>query len=344
MNKTRKIYNELKKRLESGFYAEGSKFPSENMLADEFSVNKMTINKIVSMLAEQAYLIRGCRGAGTKVADISSRPCGSLAFLAPLSAYTMQVLQGIYAEAIRRNFNVIIESPPVSELGHRLKLLKNSNIKGVISVTYGTPHLPEGMKLFAVDCSVADTDPDVHIINSDNYQGGIQMMSEIIRRGHRNILIFSTEYLFNNNNMLKTPRIRGFHHVMSENGIADFGERTFYGAPSSTADAKYFLETYLKRYPEITLIAADSDGSVSLLHSAALQLGIDCPGRIALTGFGNVSPLPIANVDQNPCRQGELAARYLIDYTLNGIDNAPSSVSVETSLVNIEQIPIILKN
>lgn len=344
MNKTDKIFAELKKRLKNGIYPENSKFPSETTLADEFSVNKMTINKIVSMLVEQKYLIRGIRGAGTRVAENSSRPRGSLAFLAPLSAYTMQVLQGIYAEAVRCNFNVIIESPSVSELGHRLNLLKNSNIKGVISVTYGTPHLPDGMKLFAVDCSIPNNDPDVHIINSDNYQGGIQMMSEIIRRGHKNILLFSSERFFSDSNAPKTPRVKGFHDVMSENGIADFEERTFYSAPSSAADAKYFLETYLKRYPETTLIAADSDGSVSLLHSAALRLGIDCPGKIALTGFGNVSPLPIANVDQNPRRQGELAARYLIDYTLNGTDNAPSSVSVETSLVNIEQIPIILNN
>ena len=169
-------------------------------------------------------------------------------------------------------------------------------------------------------------------------------MSEIIRRGHREILIFSSERFSFDRNAPKTPRVSGFHQIMQQNGINDFEERTFYSAPSSIADAKYFLDKYLKLFPETTLIAADSDGSAATLHSAALQLGIDCPGKIALTGFGNVSPLPIANVNQNPERQGELAARYLIDYTLTSEDHAPLSETVETSLTNIERIPILLNS
>ena len=344
MNKTDTIYYELKKRLEEGFYPENSKFPSESLLADEFCVNKMTINKIVSMLADQKYLIRGMRGAGTKVAEISSRPRGSIAFLSPLTPYTIQILRGVYAEAIRFNFHVIVESPPINELEHRLKMLKNAEIKGVISATYGIPKLPENMLLFCVDTNPTENNPQVHFINSDNYLGGTQMMTEILRRGHREVLIFSSERFYIDRNAPKTPRVYGFHKIMQDNGINNFEERTFYSAPSSVADAKYFLETYLKRFPDTTLIAADSDGSAALLHSAALQLGIDCPGKIALTGFGNVSPLPIANVNQNPERQGELAARYLIDYTISGKDNAPPAESVETSLTNIERIPIILNN
>lgn len=344
MNKTDKIFTELKKRLEDGIYPENSKFPSESLLADEFNVNKMTINKIVSMLAEQKYLIRGLRGAGTRVAEISARPRGAIAFLSPLTPYTIQILRGVYAEAIRFNFHVIVESPPIDELEHRLKMLKNANIKGVISATYGIPKLPDDMLLFCIDTNPAGNNPQVHFINSDNYLGGTQMMTEILRHGHREILIFSSERFHSDYNAPKTPRVQGFHKILQDNGINDFEERTFYSAPSSLADAKYFLETYLKRFPATTLIAADSDGSAAILHSAALQLDIDCPGKIALTGFGNISPLPIANVNQNPERQGELAARYLIDYTMNGINCAPPLELVETSLTNIELIPIILNN
>lgn len=342
MTKTENIYNILKNRLENGFYAENSKFPSESMLADEFNANKMTINKIVSMLAEQNYLIRGLRGSGTKVDKISDRVRGSLAFLSPLTPYTIQVLRGVYAEAMRFNFHVLVESPPLSELEHRLQMLQKTGIKGVISVTYGKPAMPDGMRLFCVDTYPEGNEHRTGFINSDNYQGGVQMMNEIIRRGHREILIFSSERFSFKSNAPQTPRVKGFHDVMAANNIQDFEERTFYSAFKSAEDTKYFLETYLKRYPDTTLIAADSDGSAAMLHSMAIKLGIDCPGKIALTGFGNVSPLPIANVDQNPERQGELAARYLIDFTLNGTENTPVSISVETSLTNIEQIPIIL--
>jgi len=345
MGVTEHICNELKQRLENGVYPPGSRFPSESVLADEFGVNKMTMNKIVSLLAEQRYLTRGVRGAGTKVADPQTRARGAIAFLAPLTPYTVRILNGVYGEAVRHNFSVLVESPPVGVLRQRLQMLRSGGIRGVVSVSYGSSILPEGMCQFCVDSDPYPVVPDreVHFIDSDNFQGGVQMMNEIFRRGHRDILIFSAERSRGLPDAPKTPRLCGFHQVMRENGIADFEERTFYLAPNSPADAKRFLRAGLEKYPQTTLIAADSDGITEMIHTAALQLGVDCPGKITLTGFGNVTPLPIANVNQNPERQGELAARYLIDYALTGKMSAPLCERVETSLTGVEYIPIRLR-
>ena len=344
MTVTEKICRELKRRLEEGIYPDGSRFPSESALADEFSVNKMTMNKVVSLLADQHYLIRGTRGAGTRVADNSCRPCGTIAFFSPLAPYSICILRGVYAEALRRNFAVVIESPAVEDLQHRLDMLRRMNVAGIISATYGIPVLPEGMALCCVD-SEPRTVPEgkkVVFINSDNFQGGVRMMEEICRRGHREILVFSAERFHSGRQAPKTPRVCGFHQVMESRGIKDYEERTFYSAPDSLADAKFFLETYLKRFPRTTLIAADSDGSAGMIHAAALELKVKCPAQIALTGFGNVTQLPVAGVDQNPVRQGELAARYLIEYASTGEWTAPLCTRVETSLVNVERIPIQL--
>ena len=88
------------------------------------------------------------------------------------------------------------------------------------------------------------------------------------------------------------------------------------------------------------VIVTDTDGSAELIHKAARQLGFSCPGRIALTGFGNVTMLPVATVDQDPERQGELAARYLIRFQEQGVPDEPVNEYVETELVAIEEIPI----
>ena len=344
MNIAEKIYRELKRRLEDGAYPAGSRFPSEGLLAEEFGVNKMTMNKVVSLLAGENYLIRGIRGAGTRVAEIQARSRGVIGFLSPLTPYTIRVLRGVYAEAVRRNFSVQVESPRIEDLQHRLMMLRNAGVTGVVSVTYGVPVLPEGMILFCVDSQPRPSPPGrtVHFINSDNYQGGLRMMREILRRGHREILVFSSERFHGSLDAPKTPRVCGFHQAMAEHGIADFEERTFYSAADSLADAKRFLRTHLEKYPRTTLIAADSDGSAELVHTAALELGLDCPGKLTLTGFGNVTPLPIANVNQNPERQGELAARYLMDYAASGVCAAPDCERVETSLTGVEYIPICL--
>ena len=345
MNTTEKIYCKLRTRLENGVYPPGSRFPSESMLANEFSVNKMTMNKVVSLLVERKYLIRGIRGAGTRVAEMSTISRGSIAFLSPLTPYTVCVLRGVYAEAVRHNFTVLVESPSIEDFRNRMQILHNQGVSGVVSVTWGLPYLPEKMLLVCVDSEPHTVPPDqqVHFINSDNFQGGCQMMSEIVRRGHREILIFSSERFHSTLDAPKTPRVCGFHHIMQQAGIHDFEDRTFYSPPESLEDAKRFLKLYLKAYPETTLIATDSDGSAALVHSAALDLGVDCPGKIALTGFGNITHLPLANVNQNPERQGELAARYIIEYSRTGKCSAPAYEQVDTFLTQVEHIPIILQ-
>ena len=343
MGKSENILSLLEQRLRNGFYQAGSKFPSETLLADEFSVNKMTMNKVVSLLVNKGFLVRGIRGAGTRVAAGNIKASGSIVFLATLTPYAMQVLQGIYDEAVRHNFNVIIESPGRQDISRRLQLLRDSGIVSVAAIHFGIPLMPQGMRLCCIDTMPTATEmSDVAFVNSNNFQGGRKIMSEIIKRGHREILIFSTQRFAGLPDAPQIPRISGMHRVMEENGIADFEKRTFFSASCSDEDAKKFLTQHLAEYPKTTIIATDHDGNAALIHRAALELGIDCPGKIALTGFGNVSNLPIATVDQNPYHQGELAARRLINKELDGSLEFPAREEVDTKLVNSDCIPIKL--
>lgn len=345
MNKSEEIFQILKQRLEEGFYPPGKNFPSGSDLADEFSVNKMTMNKIVSLLVQEQYLLRGTRGAGTRVKDLIRRSKGSIAFLSPLTPYAVRVLQGAYIEACRHNYTLIVESPHVEDLQPRLDLLCGSGVKGVVSVAYGVPVLPGEMILACVDCDPRTVPPGrkVFFINSDNQQGGRRMMEEIFRRGHREILLYSTQLTLEQARKSASARIRSFHEVMKANGVSDCKKRTFSGRADSAADAREFLLQALNAYPQTTLIAADSDPGAAQIHRAALELGIPCPGKIALTGFGEVTTLPIASVNQNPERQGELAVRTLIQSLDKWEEPSPRSmIRVETSLTNVEQIPILL--
>lgn len=343
MKKTEQIYRDLKKLLDENFYPANSRFPSESSLADQYNVNKMTMNKVVSMLVNDGYLVRGVRGAGTRVVERRFALKGTIAFFSPLTKYTVEVLQGVYRECARSNFAVIVESPEIEDFPHRVQLLRANKINGVISATLGAPLLPEDMFSACVDCDPTMNMPEnTRFINSDNYLGGKEIMSKIIERGHREILIFSMERFNRSPDAPNTPRVRGFYEAMQSVNINKIEERTFFSANNSLADAEYFLQNYLQRFPKTTLIACDSDPAAELIHTAALKQGLDCPGKIALTGFGNVSKLPIATVDQNPIRQGELAARSLIEGLSGNWANVPLDNKVTTSVVNLEHIPIKL--
>ena len=164
------------------------------------------------------------------------------------------------------------------------------------------------------------------------------MIREVLGRGHREIAIFSSERFVFSNDAPVTPRVSGFHAALRDAGYSDYAERTFYGMPDSLPDAEASLKAILKKYPQVSIICADSDHSAELLYHAAKKMHIECPGRIALTGFGNVTHLGIASVDQHPERQGQLAVRRIIAFQND--DPMPGEENVETEPIRVEAIPI----
>ena len=63
-----KLYDELKKEIESGVLAPGSKLTSEKQLSAKYGISPITVKKALKLLAEEAY-IRRIPGRGTFVTD-----------------------------------------------------------------------------------------------------------------------------------------------------------------------------------------------------------------------------------------------------------------------------------
>ncbi len=349
MGVTAEVYNILKERLDGKQYPADTKFPSGGKIAAEFGINKMTANKIIAMLIGEGYLYRkGFSGNGTLVADFQHKSSGNmLAILCAITPYSSRVLQGVIHGAASNDFLLVLESPTAANLQKRIQMLREKNIRSIICIGCGVPELPPDMKMICIDIpNPPATHPaNVRFINSDNYQGGFAIMSEILRRGHREVLIFSSERFVISQTYPVSPRIRGMRDAMEQYRISDAEDRIFYAMPHSLPDTRKFLKTYLKRFPATSLIAADSDTSANMIAEACSGLGISCPGKIALTGFGNVTSLPISTVDQNAEYQGRLAAQHLIRLQLAGIpfpDESSEVELVETKLVNTDCIPILL--
>ena len=340
MPSTEKIYQTLKSRLEGSHYPAESKFPSEYVLSEEFGVSKVTVNKIVSRLVEQGYLQRGVRGSGTRVAKQLFRPLGHIAFIGKLNAYTTEILRGIQKECLHQHIFPVVFSPEADELTFCLSTMNRKNVMGIITVGYGIIQVSNELPTVCLDYNLPHkvSSGTISFITSDNFSGGEKMIREVLRRGHREIAIFSSERFVLSDDAPVTPRVSGFHAALREAGYSDYAERTFYGMPESLPDAQENLNAILKKYPQVSIICTDSDHSAELLCHAAKKMNIDCPGKIALTGFGNVTHLDIASVNQYPERQGQLAVRKII--TAQNDNLMASEEKVETELMRIEAIPI----
>lgn len=69
MNRYKEIFQELEDKIKTGEFASGEKLPSENKLAQEYSVSRETIRKALVLLAEQGY-IQKQQGKGSIILDI----------------------------------------------------------------------------------------------------------------------------------------------------------------------------------------------------------------------------------------------------------------------------------
>ena len=342
MSSTESIYQTLKKRLDENVYSPGSKFPSEAILSAEFGVSKVTVNKIVSRLVEQGLLARGIRGAGTRVCRKFFQPRGTIAFIGKLNPYTMRILDGFQQECLQCGYFAAVFSPKSEELQYCLHILNSKNVCGIVSAGYGVIHHDSELPTVCLDCNLPHQpyEDGVHFIDCDNFTGGKRIMEEILRRGHREIAVFSAERFVISTAAEITARVRGFHAALREAGLEHLIHRTFYGMPQSLPDAKNCLISILQSYPETTLICCDSDPCAEMLSGVAKSIGVSCPGKIALTGFGNVTHLPIASVDQNPEWQGQLAVRYVRDSRPENRNNSRLEPLVESFPVNPDYIPI----
>ena len=342
MPSTEEIYRILKERLEDCRYPADSKFPSEYVLADEFGVSKVTVNKIVSRLVEQGYLKRGVRGAGTRVRKRLFQPAGSIAFIGKLDPFPDKILKGVQHECLLNGYFPLLFSPEPEELNACLHILNPQNVSGIVSIGYGKILSEWELPVVCLDYNQphAPFEDNICFIDSDDYSGGRQMMNEILRRGHREIAIFSSErYVFNTSADI-SPRVQGFHSALKDAGLRHLIGRTFYGMPDSLSDARECFMTIRKKYPKTTLICTDSDHSAELLDSVMRTLEIPFSEKIAITGFGNVSLLPIASVDQNPERQGRLAVQQILNFRRDPAEPfQPAVEPVETFLVRADHIP-----
>lgn len=337
MSKLSTVVDALRSELNSGAYAPGSRFPSEYRLAEKYAVNKTTANKAVAVLVSEGLLSRGGRGGGTLVEQSQPFPLKQFAYIGNIqNPYYALLFYGLQQAALAQYYLLNIIAPPADQLCRFLPKLSAARISGIFSCSYGfidaasipVIYLEENAFPFASGC---------HFVTCDSYLGGYQMMQELLKRNHRNIVIF-----FRHGH---TPsRIKGFHQAMQEAGIMDVHERTFQAfEASSSFECQHFLQKILQLYPGLTAIASTSDNDIALISKAADQLGIPWRGKIAMTGFGKVAGisdlLPIATVDQHPQQIGQEALLGMMNLLKNPQLTIREHLGIE--LVGLENLPVL---
>lgn len=341
MNKSEHICNILIAELQAGKYPDRTRFPSEYLLADRFQINKTTANKIVSNLVEKGFLTRGGRGVGTIVTLNNSFPEGIFLFLCrELTPYVSRILMGAQQAALQQRCLITPWPHFQDNFKENLKLISPKKFKGILNIQNVLPQEPDGIPVVHIDWDHPDQKNQICSVTNNNYESGRMMMREILNHNHRNILIFNTSRFSYFSPESVHSRIRGFMDEMKLAEIPDISARTALCVPHTLCDVSLKLKSLLRRFPETTLIATDSDETAELLWTAARHDNLSVGDSIVLTGFGNCAHLPIASVEQYPEQIG-IQAADLLQSLANGKEEISRQKEVPAKLVHLEYLSYV---
>ncbi|MFO7611033.1 MAG: GntR family transcriptional regulator [Clostridia bacterium] len=358
-----KIFNHYKEKILSGELEVGNRLPSENAIAQTFSVSRITVSRAFKEL-ERAKLIRRVKGSGSYVKNMhqgstkdSNHDFISL-ILPSKGDFSSEILKGIEEVAMQNDYFVTYHNSSESpELEKELVLeIMSRGSAGFIAypvepkanMDLYSKLLISGYPFVVIDRKIQGL--DTSLVWTDNQKGTYDMTSHLLKTGHTRI-IFLGYSVFEISS--ETERYRGFCKAHIDHGVPLL-HRNLYGTEKDTRSipADYMpgavfgiracnylfdlLETIsLAERP--TAIVAVNDYIASILVSAAIERDISIPADYSITGFDDLPyaahlPVPLTTVAQ-PARQiGRLAASELF-IKINNPGCEPKEYIVEAEIV-----------
>lgn len=308
---------------------------------NRFDAARTTINKITAQLAEDGFIVRSQKGAGTKVADFLPFPIGHIAYLGPTNAYHSGLVNGLQKSAFLKNYAVSAFSPGAELVNLCMEKIRNSKYQGLLVANVG--YLPKDYPIPIV-CLDTPCFTPAHVkstVGCTDYKGAVEMAEAVLTHGHREILVFSHHLEIE---LSRVQRCRGFMETLAKNGIPNVARRLIHEPDMiDISSSKHYLQNALKRFPDTTVIITDSDTVALRLFQAMRDLPLKHP--ITLTGFGNQAAddyfFKFPGVETHPEEIGAQGVNELLRI-INEPDYVPlGSIEIETELVNLDRLPYI---
>lgn len=154
---------------------------------------------------------------------------------------------------------------------------------------------------------------DFGVICSENFNGMVDLVREILRKGHQKIAYFTSDLHTHHG---RADRLAAYEQVMRDAGLQYTREFVF-KETYRTSHATAVAESILKKIDRPTAIVCGSDREAFELIHALKKGGVKVPTEIGVTGFYNtilnlISEPPLTTVDIRGNTMGLLAGHHLL--------------------------------
>lgn len=264
-----------------------SKTTVSRVLNDKPDVNPETRDKILKVIEEFNFKPNAMAKA------ISTRRSHTIGLIIPYDAeyifsnpYYVEVMRGIYTEADKRGYYLLICYPQ----NHNYEdMFNQKQVEGYIVISPGSDHkymlqsLIDVKAPFVSTANVIDWDTPINVVDVDNYIGGRQLTEYLFKLGHRNIA-----YIGKSSITSSMDRLHGYRDVMEENGIPYLDSMVRIIDKGSIANAEEAAKELIKNNENLTAIFAASDMLAIGAIKAAKALGKRVPKDISVVGYDDI--------------------------------------------------------
>ncbi|QAY68113.1 GntR family transcriptional regulator [Paenibacillus protaetiae] len=333
----KKIENYIVDQIRNQNWKPLSRIPSENELAEQFSVSRITVKNALSELVERGVVYR-LQGKGTFVADhyqeemldipaveYVSPPQKTIGFLLPRldNRFTANLLSGIEDSLSERGYQLLFSKTNDSQEEEILKIreMQQHGVQGlIIYPVEGENYNNEILSLTLNRFPLVLLDRllkgiDTNSVSSNHFEGAIAAVNHLHELGHQHIGFISTKA---EGTSSIEERLAGYekaledHHILIDRSL----EMTRLLINSSDREVSLLIEQFLLAHPHMTALLSSNFSQQVIL--TAQRLGIRVPENLSIVFFDDVDHpdfaiVPPTAVVQQERQLGREAGKLIVE-------------------------------
>lgn len=323
------IAQDIRAKITGGRLAADGKLPSEERLAKDYGVSRMTARQSLVELAAQG-LIHRIPGKGTFVCGKDSAGENRKTLTANLvmlvvpnlrNSFYYQIIAGAEQFLAANGYSVILRSSNDNPLKEREILQKLHGMPVIlISGRYTKDNLGL-LKKLVTEIYLAVVDVSIHglkadTVISDDRKGGFLAVEHLIELGHTNILHLAGP----EEDSSADRRREGYADALEKYGIKynhAYVRFTDWRMEEGYYETKKFFLNAASR-KKVTAVFACNDEVAAGAYKALKELKITVPDEVALAGYGNMDTgkfidVPLTTVNQSAEEMGKNAGRLILN-------------------------------
>ena len=328
--KYQKLYSGIYDEIENGQYKGGDKLPSENLLAERYGISRQTVRQALKRLENEGVICK-VHGSGSYVSEIAlpSKKTKRIAVITTyISSYIFpSILRGIDEIVNSQSYTLtlMVTNNSIAKEREILQKLSADMVDGILvegtKTALPNPNLSFYEKLssrhiplvffnaYYPDLFKKPQDSMVYVV-TDDYRGGYDLTTELIKAGHRNI-----GGIFKSDDIQGMNRFSGYIAALSDNNVAFCDDHILWFTTESKSIIERMLHVAEKILSECSAIVCYNDE----IGSQVLEAMKDGEHSItAVSSFDKAYPLSMKDVEVHSLEHpkenlGRMAANKLFD-------------------------------